>query len=528
MSFHPSDHRGTSRAWLLDLTWGGVEYHLAEASEVYEDDDGNATAYRAGLVVSGEIARAASAGETLIEAPSASLELHLDGLADVPERISAGYPLGAATAVLWLWLEDTSKRVKVLSGRLDQVEYGEADEPVTASLIDDADENAQLFPPPLARMGLETQNPGVPYPWIIGSPGLATDHGGGVISTVPGSSGMVWLRGGYTFLAEIVIAGHPVSAATATIVNGETDYAESLAVEAKTDDYGREMSIIDIHTWAAKDRLVTGSYFISWTGGDGLDLAGGTASGAGDVLRWALRRTDIETEPGSLAALLPTLNAYQIDCVIQASPDARVDLWEWLQAELLPLLPISAVRTAGRVVFVPWRWSASSADAVAHLVEGSNCERLGSVGYAARVEVRNEFRLSYAPDVRSGGFGKLAILTGSQATLDSDSSAVPYGICADSDRAYGTQVWEGSTSIVYDDATAQRIVRDLAHRYATQPRHIGYTVAPDAAAHIDAGDVVSVTDPAIGLDGDLFFVTDKPRSSGEFFGVALREIRART
>ena len=130
-------------------------------------------------------------------------------------------------------------------------------------------------------------------------------------------------------------------------------------------------------------------------------------------------------------------------------------------------------------------------------------------------------------DIRAGGFGKTAVLTGSDTTLEEDSTAVRSGLCADSDRAYGTRVWQGSTSVVYDDATAQRIVRDLAARYTSQPRHIGYTVTPDAAAHIDAADVVSVTDKAIGLDGALFFVTDKPSSSGEFFGVALREIIGR-
>ena len=527
MISQPDRHRARSRAWLLDLTWGGVTYHLAESDETYKDESGEATPYRAGLVVSGEIARAASAGETLIEAPSASVEMQLDGLVDVPARISAGFPLGSATATLWLWLADTSHRVKVIVGRLDAVEHGEADEPVTASIIDDADENDQLFPPPLARMELETVNAGVPYPWVIGAPGLATSYGAGQVATINGSAGMVWLRGGYTFLAEILVAGHPVTASTATIVNGETDYAESLSVTKKTDTHGRVFSIIDVNTWAAKDRAVGASYFVAWDGGAGLEIPGDTVSGAGDVLRWALRRTDIETDPGNVAALLPMLNKYQLDCVIQAGPDSRVDLWEWLEANVLPLLPISAIRTAGGIVFVPWRWSASPSDAVAHLVEGANCERLGSVGYAPRDEVRNEFRLSYAPDIRAGGFGKTAVLTGSDTTLEEDSTAVRSGLCVDSDRAYGTRVWQGSTSVVYDDATAQRIVRDLAARYTSQPRHIGYMVTPDAAAHIDAADVVSVTDKAIGLDGVLFFVTDKPSSSGEFFGVALREIIGR-
>lgn len=517
--FLPTQHAGRQRRWLLDLTWGGAEYHLAE-EEAEVTVGGETVRYLAGLVVAGGVERGAQVGDGVLDAPAVSLELHLEGVVDVPARIAAGYPLSAATGTLWLWLEGTEHRERIVSGYIDGPEFGEADEPVVVTLEDDRLTNDLLFPPANARMVAGSQNPGERYPWIIGAPGS---------SDAFGSSALVWATSGSptALVDEVLVAGHPVDASSVTIYNADEDFDDSLSVTTDTDSFGRTVSIVDISSWTAVRRVPTARFYARWTG-TGLLIRNEAVSGAGDVLRWALTQTQLTVAPGRLAALLPRLNQYTIACDITAAPDRRIDMWDWIEANLLPVLPLSAVRTPDGLDFVLWRWDATSSDAVAHLVEGENAVRLGGVGTTSRGAVRNELRLAYAPDVATSSYTRTAILTGDPDTLRIENDSVAHRDCVRSRQLFGkTLTWEGSTDVVYSDTTAFRILRDKARELALPSEHVGYSVGPLVGAHLAAGDVVVVTDAGIGWDEVLCFVENKPAEAGEEFGLAVRPIRAR-
>jgi len=521
--FVPSDHRARARRWLLDLTWGDVTYYVAEDDCTFVDGDGVATDYAAALVVTSEVERPAYVGEGP-DAPTAQLELHLADIVDVPARISVGLPLGAMRGVLWLWLEGSSKRERVVDGYVSAVEYGPRDVPVSCQLIDDRLRNRKLWPPANARMKDSAVNPGEYYPWIIGAPGssLAQD--------AYGSSGLVWELNGGGNVDYLLVAGHEVGATQVVVENGETGASDLFPVLEDTDIHGRTISYVDLHhagtSYGSGDRGKNAGYFVRWTGDGGVAIRGEHVKGAGDVLRWALDRTSIDYDQGNVAALLPLLNRYEIDCRLVAEPDKRIDLWEWIQQHLLPILPLSAMVTDYGLRFVHWKYDATSADVVAVLVGGDNAVRIGEVGYSGREEVRNTLRFAYGPSDRTGGTVFRATVAGNPLTLATDDDAEPFAICKRSFRAYGEEVLEFASDVIWDQATAGRIVRERARRVAVQARHIGYEVPPDIGAHLEPGDVVELTDAELSIESALFFVLHKPADAGEFYALHLREIAA--
>lgn len=519
--FTPEDHSGRSRRWLLDLTWGDVTYRLAEQDDRYTDSDNTRTDYYAGCVVTAPVERPAYIGEGPAT-PTATLELHLEHFVDVPARINEGLPLGSMRGVLWLWLEGTSHRERVVDGYVNAVEYGAKDQPVVCRLVDDRLRNRKRWPPATARMSSSKVNAGEYYPWIFGAPGSTTPD-------AYGSSGLVWSLDGSSNAEELLIAGHEVGAATVTVENGETGKSGSFLVSTTTGSGGRTVSIVDLTggggAFSAADRGKNVGYYVRWDG-NGLAIRGAAVNGAGDVLRWALDRTEIAYDAGNLAALVPTLNRYQIDCRVVASPDRRVDLWTWVLEHLLPILPISCYLTSAGLRFVLWRFDATSSDASAHLVEGDNCIRAGDVGYGSRDDVKNTLRLNYGPGERLGSSVLSEVISGNPAVLAAESEASAFANCKASFLAYGEEDFEWSSDVVWDEDTAGRIVRERARREALQPRHIGYAAPPDVAAHLEPGDVVVLTDSELSITSALFFVQHKPAEAGEFFTLHLREITA--
>lgn len=175
--FLPTQHRGRERRLLLDLSWGGQTYRLASSPETFTDAAGASYDYAGGLVIDEAVPLEAAIRSA--EGPPLSVPamLHLEGLVNVPEQVSKGWELGAATCKLWVWLKGTSTRVLLLDGVLDDPEWGRDDEPVNASLLDTRRENLQRFPASTARITATTwphlygRSVEQWYPWVLGTPG---------------------------------------------------------------------------------------------------------------------------------------------------------------------------------------------------------------------------------------------------------------------------------------------------------------------------------------------------------------------
>ena len=623
--FLPSDHRGHARRFLLDLEWGGQSYHLSTDDTSYIDDDGEETRYTGALELD-EVPL--DVGVRNADAPALTVPavLHLDGIADVPLLIAQGHDLGAALCKLWVWLQDTSKRVLLLDGQVLDPLWGAAHEPVTLSLLDTRRENALRFPPLDARVSPDTW-PTIYggsvqqfYPWVIGKPGDNTtgawgspalvvetvlqvavgnrhidfDEGSGevtasltvasyspsdlaaqivtkmdaagvdsytatieagtglwtIASATGGTFSLLWSTGtnsantAGTLLGadtttdtstaashtlarrangtakRILLAGHPVDEAAALLINAQDDSEESFTVSTVDDGAGRQVAVVDIDAGTVISKAVGGGYFARLNDEGGLLYRGALLEGAGDVLRWAYGLTDVPVNQGSLSAIAPTLNAYKLAGYVMAQPDRRVDMVEWLRSTVLPLLPVSVYDGPAGLEFVLWRWGARASDAVAQLVEGENAERAARIEYGPRDAVRNEYRLDYAIDASGRRPTRREIVTGDRLGEGSFSR-----VCAESLRSYGAKPYEASTPMVYDPATAARIVRNYVAELA--PRHVlaQYVVPEYVGAHLRRGDVVEVTDSELHMVSRLFFVVSLPVDEGDFVRVGLRSIR---
>jgi len=521
MSFDLSHLAGKDLVWLLDLTFAGQVFRLSRDFEVYKDEDGEAYQYHPGLEWGGTLEDQI---DLLSDAPSpnqVALTLHLGSLVDVPEAVAAGHDLAASTGKLWLWARGTTERLLLVDGRTLDPQYGAKEEPVTLTLEEAPFDDEARFPPASAQINASTWANHVDgvseerYPWIFGFPGLGATYGS------PG----LWVDSD-----KLLIAGHGKTEGSTVHVWNITDITTggasgSLSVAVESDSLGREVTVVDIGTLAHADE--TDEYWIQWSssGAGGVaDHDQGVARGAGSVLRYMLERSDVRWDRGRVAAIVPALNQYKIDCAITASPERRFSPLEWVQTHLAPILPISARQGEHGLYYSLFRYDATATDAITEInIDRLDASRDGAVVYSAADQIANEIRLSYAPNAKDNKPTDVFVLTGDDETLDSDSSAVSNAPCRVSRDRFGLRTLEAKTEVIYDSSTAGRICSWLSHAYALPSRTFAYTARQDFG-YLEPGDVVTVTDSEIHLAQLVCLVDSVTWTEDGSVGLVLRAI----
>jgi hypothetical protein len=212
---------------------------------------------------------------------------------------------------------------------------------------------------------------GVPYPIPIGYPGYdsASDF---PVAAAP----FCWLN---RQVNPVVVAGMGVLQATTMhvtsstnpyglIVNLSQEYtpwgatAIPAVSEAGTlltvvdyeaegyDTIGGPNNISDLYDLNVDDENTAFVAFSPTTGG-GILWRGQLLRGAGDVLTWALEQSGYRVDWGMVAAAAPWLNQYKIDTIISA----RVKASDWIQQQLIPLLPVSMMTGPDGIYPLVWR-----------------------------------------------------------------------------------------------------------------------------------------------------------------------------
>ena len=498
--------------WLLDLTWGDRVFYFSE-DDVAATIGSDTIPYHAGLDLGGELVDEVGLFHDAAEPRSVNVTLDFPPGVDVPARVARGLDLGAATATLSLWLEGTTRVLKVLDGEFRDPEFETANDPVTGAIEELPLNDRALWPPQRAIVNATTWPNaseaalGEYYPWILGTPTLATTNG------VFSSPGLHVDGGGAT--DHILIAGHAVKATSVPVKNATDGTAGDMTVLHKADGHGRQVAYVDLNeagpTITADPDHEYWLRFEDATGG-GLATRDGatTMRGAGDHLLWWLQRSTLRWDRGRVEALAPRLNGFKIDSACTAAPDARVSPWAWIQEHLLDdVLPVAPRIGPSGLYFAWFEFDACAGQAIAQIDASRGTVRAGPLSYTSRDDVANEFRVSYRVDAKRDKPTKTAVLTGSQRTLDLDSAAVPHILCRQSDARYGTRVRELSSSVIYDDATATRVLLWLASAFALQHRVVTYQL-PLEFAHLEPGDVVTVTDSDVGLSSAVGLVQSIP------------------
>lgn len=528
--FSPADLRTGRLHFLFDLAWGGQTYRLAE-SMLTPTIDGTEYEYSDGLRFGGSWEDRIDMFSATPSGRTASVTLSLAELVDVPQRIADGHPLGSATGTLSLWLSGTTTTHKLLVGSMRRVEYGSKDEPVRATVEEIPlrapgripGTNQRLSEPNAVNWNLTMPDTeGQYYPIIFGYPGGPAGFG----------SPWFWTNSS----TRSIVCGHKCIAGTVVVVNASTDATESVTLVYEHDSTtGVERSVGDAPTlWGtAPHDEVKEPHYVRWTDGN----AGGVASatnptepmrGAGEILAWMLERSGARVDFDRLRATQPKIDVYKLDAAVVPGKEARVSPMEWIQAHILPILPLSSRMGTDGLYFFAWPFDARKEDAVADLsADDHQVERVGQVEYSDADDVYQSIRFDYAHDYRAGTYQETLLYTGDRQDLVSDTTAV---LDRDLERAFIQRVTLGeqepralelSSDVVLDDATAHLVCRYLARRHGRQTRLVRYEADPEFA-WLDPGDVITLTDEDLALTSVVAVVETAVWTEDEHIGLALR------
>lgn len=290
---------------------------------------------------------------------------------------------------------------------------------------------------------LDTSDIGIEYPVIIGQPGIDTLNA--TFGFVTGSQA-VWASK-ESADHYVILAGHRVAATE--VVLRHADFTDGIRVDVDhvQDARGRTVAItarglgavgavddlgvnplhrlypgMDSSTIDADATLSaafqpavadTADVYVCWydhvnpTYGGALGPDGKTVRAAGDVFEFVLGYSTLLVDYGRLAAAKASLASFKIDTVIEQGCKP----WDWIAANLLPILPVSIVTGPSGVYPVVWRAGAREVDTVGHL----DCDADPSLDIVGAIavdtsKIANEFAMDFALALRTNEFGRTARL----------------------------------------------------------------------------------------------------------------------
>ena len=505
-TFTESQLRSATPVFLVDLELGGVVYRFATDSRDIDTDDGSV--FYDGTLTDVDFASSLEFASPDFELPSAGVTVTFN--IDLAKRIAQGLDFGAAKGTLSLWLPgtDLDDRQVVIQGQIDAPSYGALGEPVSFNIEADFLRNSKLLPTALQVIdeatwpNLESNSEGAVYPVIIGAPGRQDFAGSPVYIADNDPSTKV-----------AIIAAHPCTAERAVIFRVNPDGSEHACgneyVREAVDPNGALYSYVDV---ASAHYVEEASYFAKWSsGGGGLtnpyanqhDEGGNFEpaylTGGGDLVRFLLHQSGATVDDGRMAAAAPYLNFINFDGFIAE----RVDVMEFLQEEILPLLPCSLRAGPEGLFVVPWRYDATATDARTKLIAGKDMQRTGLVEYLTS-EVYNEITLRYRHNVRYNTLQKAVTITG-DTSKKTGSFLWRTSYTINSRMRYGTKALELETEFISDAASAGRVINWMARAYGARQRRIEYE-APHQLGWLEVGDVVAVSDSDLSLSEQLLII----------------------
>lgn len=256
--------------------------------------------------------------------------------------------------------------------------------------------------------------------------------------------------------------------------------------------------------------VLDGQVQICWTGGGGILNRTRTSvlRTAGDVLEHLFQASTLNVDRGRTAAAAELLQGYLIDCYI----DDPVGVWEWIQGNLLPILPISI--RYGPSGLYPIVWRSVIEDEQGSLVQSLNADdgdivRIGVVETSSTLhgELANTIRVAYAVDSETGDHRAAYLLHGAPDRIDNGSASASSRITRVSVARYGEIPVELQTSVVWDASTAAAVAYQAALRHALPVRRINY-LCPQAFGWLEEGCGVQLTDSELSLSNAFGLVSE--------------------
>jgi hypothetical protein len=528
----PADFIDSYPVILLDLHYAGQVYRVASEPIDVVDSAGRSLSYAGGL---SPVDVAETLGRLDIDAAAPTATVRCVLPIDVAAYRRAGHDLTRATATLWMVpcpagearlstpMVLAADRWPLLTGSIRRPTYAIPDAPpgaVEFTLSAAPWTTSAPIVPADARItsatwpGASREAFGKRYPRIIGAPGGFST--GGAATDAAGSPAYCIQRSGAGDAEILLVAGHTVAAGLIGIIDPSGN-VYSQTPTSTTDAQGRQIAYVNITGAAAPFDLTATEYWVSW--GDDAQFP----TDAVDVLVWALSLTGQPADVPSFEALKGRVPSVKIATYINDDSTP----WEWVQANVLPLLPVTVRRGPDGLYPVVYDSAVRGSAARAH-VQASDSPDYGGAGdwvAVSGVTVQTEPEdldaatvVRYAYDGQRGGpLGAVAVdsqrgswysrAAAIRRGRDISGYPVPAGTTVrvgdgSPDTSPTSAPHELELKAVWDAASAGAVGLWRARAYSLALATRTYE-APWYWGWLQVGDIVTLTDSSIGMASQI-------------------------
>jgi hypothetical protein len=541
----PADFIDSYPVILLDLHYAGQVYRVASEPIDVVDSAGRSLSYAGGL---SPVDVAETLGRLDIDAAAPTATVRCVLPIDVAAYRRAGHDLTRATATLWMVpcpagearlstpMVLAADRWPLLTGSIRRPTYAIPDAPpgaVEFTLSAAPWTTSAPIVPADARItsatwpGASREAFGKRYPRIIGAPGGFST--GGAATDAAGSPAYCIQRSGAGDAEILLVAGHTVAAGLIGIIDPSGN-VYSQTPTSTTDAQGRQIAYVNITGAAAPFDLTATEYWVSW--GDDAQFP----TDAVDVLVWALSLTGQPADVPSFEALKGRVPSVKIATYINDDSTP----WEWVQANVLPLLPVTVRRGPDGLYPVVYDSAVRGSAARAH-VQASDSPDYGGAGdwvAVSGVTVQTEPEdldaatvVRYAYDGQRGGpLGAVAVdsqrgswysrAAAIRRGRDISGYPVPAGTTVrvgdgSPDTSPTSALHELELKAVWNAASAGAVGLWRARAYSLALATRTYE-APWYWGWLQVGDIVTLTDSSIGMASQICTINARAWQQGRW------------
>ena len=434
----------------------------------------------------------------------------IDAAVEVPwaRMVARGHSLERAAVTIRRWIEGQTLDAAEtwVRGKAAGVGYGGVFEPLTLTVVRPS-YGTGVWPPTPARIDATTWPVtvsatiitdaaaiGAVYPVIFGTP---TDY------IIPAYA--VEYEAANRTLAWQLFADGWVEATSCSLMEVASGAVETRTIRKVRDLLGRRVSYVDNTggTYTIEPNREHRVALNLGTGGGTIGRGTTALAGAGEILEYLLRKTQVDVDWGRFAVVQQRLDAYKLDFVITK----QIDVWAWIQNQIFPLLPMDWVFGAAGGYPDVWRLDATAEDATRHIdatAETGRYERTSAVTMSGG-PIFNAFSIAYGVGGAQGRPARMRSIGGD----DDDPRNRPNAWCAASQALHGILPMPTfSTELVVRTDTADRILLERARRYAISRR--GFSIAGDETLdEVEVGEVILVSATDAEIDEEVAQVRNK-------------------
>ena len=510
----PHEYAQTQPIFYVAFTFANVQYKLAQMP-IHVGD----ILYTDGLLEF-DYTESISPNQTDPEQNTVTCQLAIPGV-DILELWARGITLDGVAVEFgyYLWRsgviqQDYEDRIILYVGQFNAPQFGDPEDPnnyVSVSIeAQPHNTNQTILNPNLVidsrftDRDLDTCD-GKPWPLVFGSPGAVVIGGTKTNVECTPAYCIKKYNGPGTF-AQFMIAGHDIVGgigASVTIVEDNGKRATKTP-QRGVDIYGNVYFYIELNL--GDNIAIPGSstngtskeWWIYWNCGAhvnnfekyrGYDIDRDLLTRAGDLVRWALLRNGSTVDWGAWANVAGLLNKYKFDGYIN---DNTIYAWEWLQGNILPLLPIRLKMGVNglRPVLLQTEL-VTHLEAVARLYvdSTSDIQQINAVETITDIgDIVNDLTMHYGYSAVVDDY----ITQVRNRDIVVQPTDISNMISKLSVNKYGVRMGNIDSMYVYDTNTATMITQHMI-QMAAVPRYTFDISAPNEFGYLQVGDIVEVT-----------------------------------